>query len=97
MDYEMPILNGPDATAELRALGIHIPVIGITGNALPEDRAHFINAGADCVLTKPLDVRKLAVALSEFRAKKHFSVKLNPVESSPTRALSSADNGGSIV
>lgn len=99
MDYEMPVLNGPDATAELRALGIRVPVIGITGNALPEDRAHFMNAGADCVLTKPLDIRKLALALNEFRARRHFSGKLPALEINKTSVITTAvaDTGDSLV
>lgn len=70
MDFEMPVLNGPDATSELRALGIHIPIVGITGNALPSDTAFFMNAGANHVLTKPLDVNALVEFLFEFDSEK---------------------------
>ena len=46
MDYEMPRLNGPDTTQQLRALGCGLPIIGITGNVLPEDTNIFLKAGA---------------------------------------------------
>ena len=34
-------------------------VIGITGNALPEDMDFFVSSGADLVVTKPLSRAKL--------------------------------------
>ena len=34
-------------------------VTGITGNTAAEDRACFLAAGADIVMTKPLDVAEL--------------------------------------
>lgn len=54
MDYEMPILNGPDATRCLREHGFTIPIVGVTGNVLPVDKDLFRSKGADDVLSKPL-------------------------------------------
>ena len=54
MDYVMPKMNGPDATKAIRQLGYTGPIIGVTGNALPEDREVFMNAGATDVIIKPL-------------------------------------------
>ena len=68
MDFEMPVLNGPGATSKLRSMGIRTPIVGITGNALPSDTAFFINAGADHVLTKPLDVNALVEFLFHFNS-----------------------------
>jgi len=57
-------MHGPDAAAimrkELKYSGV---IIGVTGNALPEDIAKFIAKGANTVLTKPLTKAKLASAL----------------------------------
>ena len=39
------------------------PVVGITGNALPEDMDFFVSSGADQVVTKPLSRAKLMDAL----------------------------------
>lgn len=36
-DGEMPVLDGYGMVAALRAAGISLPVIGVTGNALPDD------------------------------------------------------------
>jgi CheY-like chemotaxis protein len=56
MDFEMPVLNGPDATVALRDLGHTLPIIGLTGNVMQEDMQHFLDSGADIVMVKPLDI-----------------------------------------
>ena len=64
MDANMPVLGGLDATAQIRALGhAALVIIGVTGNALEEDVASFVAAGANEVLTKPLDMPLLATRL----------------------------------
>ena len=45
---------------------ILLTVIGITGNALPEDMARFVACGANEVLTKPLTKTKLMTALTRY-------------------------------
>jgi CheY-like chemotaxis protein len=64
MDYEMPIMNGPEATKVLRALGLKVPIIGVTGNVMVEDSRDFITNGANFVLHKPLSIEKLRGTLS---------------------------------
>lgn len=55
MDYEMPVLRGPDAVVEIRELGCHKTFIaGVTGNVLEEDVRYFMSCGADCVIAKPI-------------------------------------------
>jgi CheY-like chemotaxis protein len=54
MDYEMPVMNGPSATARLRELGCACLIVGVTGNVLPQDVAYFIAQGAEAVLPKPV-------------------------------------------
>ncbi len=41
-------------------------VIGVMGNALPEDMARFVACGANEVLTKPLTKMKLMTALTRY-------------------------------
>ena len=55
MDYEMPVLNGPDATKILREKGYcDVTIIGVTGNVLVDDINYFTLAGANKVLPKPV-------------------------------------------
>ena len=65
MDCEMPRLNGPDAAREIRRSGLTIPIIGITGNVLTEDRNKFLEAGANEVVAKPLDTQKLVLLMKK--------------------------------
>jgi signal transduction histidine kinase/CheY-like chemotaxis protein len=62
MDFEMPILNGPDATKQIRGHGCKAFVVGVTGNVLTEDVKYFKSKGADLVLAKPLHVKTLEEA-----------------------------------
>jgi CheY-like chemotaxis protein len=54
MDFEMPVMNGPSATARLRELGCACLIVGVTGNVLAQDVAFFIAHGADSVMPKPV-------------------------------------------
>jgi two-component system, sensor histidine kinase len=65
MDFEMPVLNGPDTTRTLRESGYTLPIIGVTGNVLPEDVNHFLSCGANVVLSKPFDLTSLLKAYSD--------------------------------
>lgn len=60
MDASMPVLDGYEATRRLRGeLGYDGVIVGVTGNALAEDQAAFMRAGADKVHLKPVDSRLL--------------------------------------
>jgi CheY-like chemotaxis protein len=68
MDYVMIRMNGPEAVQRMRSdLGYKGVVIGITGNALPEDMDNFRSHGADLVLTKPLTNARLMEAMTMTR------------------------------
>ena len=60
MDFEMPKMDGPTATRELRTkLGCTCLIFGVTGNVLPQDVKLFIEHGADKVIAKPLIMDRL--------------------------------------
>ncbi len=63
MDCQMPGMDGFEATTRIRELGMTIPVIGLTGNAMPEDRARCIAAGMDDHQAKPYTRDELAAVL----------------------------------
>ena len=66
MDFEMPKMNGPDATQALRDMGVTIPIIGVTGNVLPADKEYFLNHGANAVLHKPLSIEQLKAEIGKY-------------------------------
>ena len=61
MDLSMPILNGWEATRQIKARDdtSHIPVIALTAHAMKGDRAKAIAAGCDDYDTKPINLARL--------------------------------------
>jgi CheY-like chemotaxis protein len=59
IDDSMPNMHGPETIAILRRNGYQRLIVGLTGSVDNETRNKFTSAGADEVLTKPLDVDKL--------------------------------------
>ena len=58
-DSVMPIMDGPTAVKIIREYGYGNPIIGVTGNTLPEQINDFINHGANEVITKPVKINIL--------------------------------------
>ena len=76
MDFEMPEMNGPTATKELRTkLGCTCPIFGVTGNVLPHDVEHFLEQGANKILAKPLNINALEQAWDELASGAGTNVK----------------------
>jgi two-component system, sensor histidine kinase len=73
MDYEMPEMDGPSAARKLRDLRCEVLIVGLTGNVLPEDKEHFLNHGANFVLTKPLNMKELLDILEQQIQQQHSS------------------------
>jgi two-component system, sensor histidine kinase len=61
MDVQMPVIDGFQATAAIRALPerSQIPIIALTAHAMPGDRERCLAAGMNEYLAKPLDIRQL--------------------------------------
>jgi CheY-like chemotaxis protein len=67
MDFVMPVMDGPTATKEIRALGYTAPIFGVTGNCLESDVKRFKDCGATGVFAKPFRVDAFHAAMSEVR------------------------------
>ncbi|CAA6820595.1 MAG: Unknown protein, partial [uncultured Sulfurovum sp.] len=70
MDINMPVLNGIDATIELRKLHIDVPIVALTANALEGDKEHFLSVGMNEYISKPIHPETLHDLLLRYAEKK---------------------------
>jgi CheY-like chemotaxis protein len=69
MDCQMPILDGYEATREIRGLERgeqRIPIVALTAHAMKDDDLKCKAAGMDRHLTKPLDRERLQACLDHY-------------------------------
>jgi CheY-like chemotaxis protein len=70
MDVQMPVMDGPTATREIRAREAasgrrRTPVIALTANAMAHQVAEYRAAGMDAIVAKPIDVEQLLSAMQD--------------------------------
>jgi PAS domain S-box-containing protein len=63
MDIQMPILDGLEATRQIRAMGLTLPIIALTAHALESDQRNSLDAGMNGHLAKPYRLQDLADTL----------------------------------
>ena len=67
MDVQMPVMNGYEATKQIRALEdpklAGITILAMTANAFEEDRKKALECGMDGFLSKPIVIKDLIDAL----------------------------------
>jgi signal transduction histidine kinase/CheY-like chemotaxis protein len=63
MDVRMPRVDGLAATRAIRAMGITVPVLAVTADAMPEDAACCLAAGMNAHLAKPYSHHALYAAM----------------------------------
>jgi two-component system capsular synthesis sensor histidine kinase RcsC len=65
-DVNMPNLDGYGLTRRLREQGRTFPVVGVTANALAEEKERCIDAGMDNCLSKPVTMDTLQQTLTQY-------------------------------
>ena len=68
MDVSIPVMDGWQATATLKAdpATARIPVIALTAHALPADRERAEEVGCDGYLAKPVEPRRVLEEVRRF-------------------------------
>ncbi len=69
MDIKMPIMDGLEATAEIKEKHPDFPVIALTANAFDSDRQLAMKAGCDDFLSKPVSSEKCLATIEKFIGK----------------------------
>ena len=70
MDMQMPIMDGPEATRQIRTLPkplSDVPIVALTADAINDHRDAYVAAGLDGFLTKPVDWHALDAILVRHR------------------------------
>ena len=66
MDLQMPIMNGFEATAEIKKLYPNVPIVVQTAYTIDEEREKSKKAGCDGFISKPIKPVELFAAISIF-------------------------------
>lgn len=65
MDCHMPVVDGFEATRVLRREGSTIPIFALTAGVSSEERIECVNIGMNEILTKPVTLQSLRLALQK--------------------------------
>lgn len=79
MDIQMPILNGYEATKQIRKieqeLNIHTPIIALTAGTIDDEKQHCLEKGMDDLVMKPVVKKMIENVLV-----KYLRLKFEPVQ-----------------
>ena len=65
MHAQMPVMNGLDATRNIRQFNASIPIVAVTASVDDADRGSCLAAGMSDVMHKPVNAPKLMAAIRE--------------------------------
>ena len=66
-DVNMPRMNGYELARTLRAEGVRSPIVGITANAMQDEKQRCRDVGMDVCVVKPITLDALAKLLQQFQ------------------------------
>jgi signal transduction histidine kinase/CheY-like chemotaxis protein/HPt (histidine-containing phosphotransfer) domain-containing protein len=77
MDLQMPVMNGYDATQEMRRQGIRTPIIALTAFATSRDQENCLRAGCNDFISKPIEPERFLSTLE-----RHLTRSRGPADAS---------------
>ncbi len=77
MDCQMPIMDGFEATKQIRALdaGDGLPIVAMTANAMKGDQERCLEAGMDDYLAKPISTESLQILFDRWSVRLGIDAK----------------------
>lgn len=91
MDCQMPVMDGYEATRQIREQTIFkgLPVIALTANAMVEEREMVLSAGMNDYIAKPINIDEMLTTMAKWikvlghEYQKHVEKKMDGFESLP--------------
>ena len=95
MDMHMPVMDGLAATEAIRSLpGLQgLPIVAMTANVLPADRARCFAAGMNDFISKPVDPDRLTAVAVQWIQPASVRVPVPPPRSAHAAPASAVDLG----
>ena len=66
MDIRMPVMDGYQATREIREFDINTPIVALSANVFSDEVQNAFESGMDDFLEKPIVIPKLLATLRQF-------------------------------
>ena len=84
MDIQMPIMDGYQATREIREFNQTIPILALTAAAMVEDKDRALDAGMNDHLSKPIEPAHLYRLVAEYLPEDDKQSKPTQLDEKPT-------------
>ena len=66
MDIRMPVMDGYQATREIREFDMETPIVALSANVFSDEVQNAFEAGMDDFLEKPIAIPRLLATLRQF-------------------------------
>lgn len=66
MDLKMPVMDGLEATRQIKAAKPDLPIIALTANAFDSDRQSAFEAGCDNFMAKPVSAEMCLKMIADY-------------------------------